>query len=142
MKFTIFVYTFCFLFFNANSQLSRKEVEAKVSSVFKITDNQPLFFKTSNYELEKDLINASLSPLVISVYRFNEEGENEPIYTVTETYFHTDRDLVKIYSNEQEPQREDYVTFWLSQVATHTHGEVLQNAEGIYYTTQVWFNLE
>ena len=80
--------------------------------------------------------------MIISTYGFEKEGSNQPLVTVEDIYYHTDKLLVSKFSNEQNPKRQDYETFWLSQIATHTYGDVLQNSEGLYYTIQVWFNLE
>lgn len=124
------------------AQNSRVEVIKKISIVYDITENSSLVIKTSNFNKEKKLIQAGIMPLVLGTYRFEKEGLNQPIKTVEEIFFHTDRSIISMYSNEKEPKREDYVTFWLSDIATHIYGNVLQNSEGLYYTKQVWFNLE
>jgi len=122
--------------------LTRNEVIKKISIVYEITENSSLVIKTSNFNKSKKLIQAGISPLEIGTYRFEKEGSNQPLLTVEEIFYHTDRSLISKYSNEQNLKREDNVTFWLSQIATHTYGDVLQNSEGLYYTKQVWFNLE
>ena len=98
--------------------------------------------KTSNFNNDKTLIEAGVFPTIIGTYRFEKEGLNALLTTVEEIYYHKDRSLVSQYSNEQNPKRSDYQTFWLSQVATHTYGDVLKNKNGLYLTKQVWFNLE
>ncbi len=124
------------------SQSKRSEVIEKVSTVYEIIKNTSLVIKTSNYNNDKMLIDNSISPLIIGTYRFKEEGLNALLSTATDVYYSKDRSLVSKYSNEQNPKRLEYETFWLSQVATHTYGDVFKNKDGIYYTKQVWFNLE
>ena len=45
-------------------------------------------------------------------------------------------------SNEQNPLRQDYQPFWLSQVRTITYGPVMKNSDGYFYTIETTFNLE
>ena len=125
-----------------SAQSKRNEVIEKISIVYEIIENSSLLIKTSNFNQSKELIQAGVSPMIIGSYRFEKEGSNQPLVTVEEIYYHKDRSLVSQYSNEQNPKRSDYQTFWLSQVATHTYGDVLKNKNGLYLTRQVWFNLE
>ncbi|MDA9363324.1 hypothetical protein N9R11_03870 [Polaribacter sp.] len=124
------------------SQSNRSEVIEKVSTVYDITENTSLVIKTANYNNDKLLIENGIFPLIIGTYTFKEVGLNALLSTATEVFYSKDRSLVSKYSNEQNPKRLEYVTFWLSQVATHTYGDVLKNKDGFYYTKQVWFNLE
>jgi len=124
------------------SQSKRSEVIEKVSTIYEIIENTSLAIKTSNYNNDKILINNGIFPLIIGTYRFKEEGLNALLSTATDIYYSKDRSLVSKYSNEQNPKRIEYETFWLSQVSTHTYGDVLKNNDGLYYTKQVWFNLE
>ena len=125
-----------------SAQSTRNEVIEKISIVSEIIENSDLIIKTSNFNQDKEFIEAGIFPLIISTYGFEKEGSNQPLVTVKDIYYHTDKLLVSKFSNEQNPKRQDYETFWLSQIATHTYGDVLQNSEGLYYTKQVWFNLE
>ena len=125
-----------------SAQSTRNEVIEKISIVSEIIENSDLIIKTSNFNQDKEFIEAGIFPLIISTYGFEKEGSNQPLVTVEDIYYHTDKLLVSKFSNEQNPKRQDYETFWLSQIATHTYGDVLQNSEGLYYTKQVWFNLE
>jgi len=125
-----------------SAQSTRNEVIEKISIVSEIIENSDLIIKTSNFNQDKEFIEAGIFPLIISTYGFEKEGSNQPLVTVKDIYYHTDKLLVSKFSNEQNPKRQDYETFWLSQIATHTYGDVLQNSEGLYYTIQVWFNLE
>ena len=125
-----------------SAQSTRNEVIEKISIVSEIIENSDLIIKTSNFNQDKEFIEAGIFPLIISTYGFEKEGSNQPLVTVEDIYYHTDKLLVSKFSNEQNPKRQDYETFWLSQIATHTYGDVLQNSEGLYYTIQVWFNLE
>ena len=125
-----------------SAQSLRHEVKEAVSLIYDVIESSSLIIKTSNYEQSKQLIEAGISPLNIGVYRFQKEGMMQPLLTVEDTFYHYDRALVSKYSNEQNPKRLDYQTFWLSQIASHTYGPVLQNSEGVYFTTQTYFNLE
>ena len=128
--------------FLASAQSLRYEVEKQVSILYDIVESSSLIIKTSNLDKDKELIQAGMRPLIIGVYRFEKEGMNQPLLTVEETYWHKDRSLISKYSNEKNPKREDYATFWLSQIATFTWGPVLQDNDGIYFTKQTIFNLE
>ena len=50
--------------------------------------------------------------------------------------------IENMLSNEQNPSRQDYQPFWLSQVRTITYGPVRKNSDGLFYTTETSFNLE
>jgi hypothetical protein len=140
MKKSLFIFLLLPIFCSAQSL--RQEVIATVSIVYDVIESSSLIIKTSNYEQSKQLIEAGISPVIIGVYRFKEEGMMQPLLTVEETFFHSDRALVSKYSNEQNPKRLDYQTFWLSQIASHTYGPVYQDSEGLYFTKQTFFNLE
>lgn len=142
MRILFLTLIFCILNYTSYSQNTRSEVKEKITIVYDIIEDEPLYIKTSNFEKSKDLINAGISPITIVIYRFEKTGNNAPIYLVEETHYHTDRDLISRYSNEQNPKRKDFESYWLSQIATHTYGDVLKNSDGLYYTTQVYFNLE
>lgn len=123
------------------SQNTRREVRAKVSQVHEIIEDNSQYIKTSNFETEKELIMRGISPICISTYRFESSSEYAKLKVVEEIYFHSDRKLISLYSSEKNPRRTDYTSYWLSQVATHTYGDVTYH-DGMYYTTQSWFNLE
>ena len=130
--------------FIALSQATRSEVLEQVLIVSEVTENSSLIIKTSNFNKYRNLVDANIIPLEIGIYRFKSKGNNAKLYTVTETYYSYDRNLISKYSNENEqnPSRKDYTTFWLSQVRTVTYGPVLKNSDDIYYTVTTSFNLE
>ena len=123
-------------------QSLRYEVYNKISRVFEVVENSALIIETSNLNVDKFMINKEIVPLTISVYRFKNEGSNAPLYTVTDTHYSTNRKTVSMYSNEQNPLRQDYQPFWLSQVRTITRGPVMKNSDGYFYTIKTSFNLE
>ena len=142
MKRCIFPFALIIFSLFSSAQSKRSEVIKKINVVYEVIENTSLVIKTSNFNNDKTLIEAGVFPTIIGTYRFEKEGSNALLTTVEEIYYHKDRSLVSQYSNEQNPKRSDYQTFWLSQVATHTYGDVLKNNNGLYLTKQVWFNLE
>tara|TARA_B100000780_G_scaffold180189_1_gene126352 strand:+ start:1748 stop:2176 length:429 start_codon:yes stop_codon:yes gene_type:complete len=142
MKRCVLTFALIILSLVSSAQSKRSEVREKISIVSEIIENTSLVIKTSNFNNDKTLIEAGIIPMIIGTYMFEKAGSNEPLTTVEEIYYHKDRSLVSKYSNEQNPKRSDYQPFWLSQVATHIYGDVLKNKNGLYFTKQVWFNLE
>ena len=126
----------------STGQSLRYEVYNKISQVFEVVENSALIIKTSNSNIDKSMISNGIVPFTISVYRFKNEGSNAPLYTVTDTHYSTNRKTVSMYSNEQNPLRQDYQPFWLSQVRTITRGPVMKNSDGYFYTIKTSFNLE
>tara|TARA_A100001011_G_scaffold340560_1_gene372799 strand:- start:321 stop:743 length:423 start_codon:yes stop_codon:yes gene_type:complete len=126
----------------STGQSLRYEVYNKISQVFEVVENSALIIKTSNLNTEKSMINKGIVPLTISIYRFKKEGNNAPLYTVADTHYSLNRRVISMRSNEQNPSRQDYQPFWLSQVRTITYGPVRKNSEGFFYTTETSFNLE
>ena len=123
-------------------QSLRYEVYNKISRVFEVVENSALIIETSNLNVDKFMINKEIVPLTISVYRFKNEGSNAPLYTVTDTHYSLNRKIISMRSNEQNPLRQDYQPFWLSQVRTITYGPVMKNSDGYFYTIETSFNLE
>ena len=140
--------TFLILFFinsivTSFSQLTRKEAIAKISPIYSsVLKNSALIYEADNSITSEKLIQNGLAPYTVIILRFEREGENEKLKTVEEYYYHSNRRLVSLYSNEENVEREDYKPFWLSDVASHTYGKVIKDNKGNYYTRQVWFNLE
>ena len=124
------------------SQSTRSEVYNTLSQIFEITKNSSLVIETSNMKLHGSLISKGLAPLEIGVYRFRDEGSSAKLFTATETYYSPDRDLISMYSSEQNKKRQDYQPYIFSQVRTVTYGPVLKDSNGLYYTVTTSFNLE
>lgn len=138
----IFLISLCSFSSICLAQYTRAEVIKKVKLVYDIFESNSLTFKTTNLNREKNLIIAGIVPYTISTYRFEKKGLDQPLVSVTETYWSNARSLISKYSNEQNTERKDFEEFWLSDVASHIYYDVSENPEGGYNTSQVWFNLE
>ena len=118
-------------------------LQLKNGGSIEIVENSSLIIKTvTNYNNNKILVDNGIMPYEVTIYRFKKEGNFEPLYTVSSTYYSKNRRTISMYSNESEPSRKDYETYMFSQTATYTHGPVLSDNNGLYYTTETIFNLE
>ena len=110
-----------------------------------IIENTSMRIVTNNLFGEDNiaLINYGIAPIQEITYQFWDDQQNSKLKTVTTIYSHETRRVVAAYSNERQPEREDYVGHIFSEVRTIVRGPVKYDSQSKkYFTREVSFNLE